>query len=163
MSIPTGIFPASSSCQAIALFNADRQEEAMQRVKELANICPEADIVACHVVEVSIIGSFRLLVPIHFHQAYLLVELGIKALNVARHDEAAGHFNDAIHSGVLSNERGIYSEYEIFIIVCSYPSDEHNVFHAQLWALYSCSGGTSRPCGKLHISIGATHCFRQVS
>ena len=58
MLIPTGIFPASSSCQAIALFNADRQEEAMQRVKELANVCPEADIVACHVVEVSIIGFF---------------------------------------------------------------------------------------------------------
>jgi len=28
----------------------------MQRVKELANICPDADTVACHVVEVSIIG-----------------------------------------------------------------------------------------------------------
>jgi len=30
----------------------------MQRIKELANICPDADTVACHVVEVSIIGLF---------------------------------------------------------------------------------------------------------
>jgi len=56
MSILTRISPASSSCQAIALFNANQQEEAMQRIKELANIFPDADTVACHVVEVSIIG-----------------------------------------------------------------------------------------------------------
>ena len=27
----------------------------MQRIKELAVICPDADILACHIVEVSII------------------------------------------------------------------------------------------------------------
>jgi len=58
MLILTRIFPASSSCQAIALFNADRQEEAMQRIRELAKICPDADTVTCHVVEVTIIGFF---------------------------------------------------------------------------------------------------------
>ena len=58
MSILTCIFLASFPCQAIALFNANRQGEAMQRIKELANICPDADTIACHVVEVSIIGFF---------------------------------------------------------------------------------------------------------
>jgi len=58
MSILTRISHASSSCQAIALFNANREEEAMQRIKELANICPDADTVVCHVVEVSITGFF---------------------------------------------------------------------------------------------------------
>jgi len=58
MSILTYIFHPSSSCQAIALFNANRQEEALQRVRELANICPDADTVACHVVEVRMIGFF---------------------------------------------------------------------------------------------------------
>ena len=58
MSILTYIFYPSSSCQAIALFNTNQREEAMQRVKELANISPNADTVACHAVEVSIIGFF---------------------------------------------------------------------------------------------------------
>jgi len=47
------IFTASSSYQAIALFNANKQKEAMQRIKELAAICPDADTLTCHVVEVS--------------------------------------------------------------------------------------------------------------
>jgi len=58
MSILNHIFPASSPYQAVSLFNTNRQEEAMQRIKELANICPDADTVACHVVEVSIAGFF---------------------------------------------------------------------------------------------------------
>jgi uncharacterized membrane protein len=41
--------------QAIALFNADQQEEAMLLVKELAAACLNADILACRVVEVSIL------------------------------------------------------------------------------------------------------------
>jgi hypothetical protein len=40
--------------QAIALFNANQHEEAMLLVKELAENCPNADIIACRVVEVSI-------------------------------------------------------------------------------------------------------------
>ena len=84
-------------------------------------------------------------------------------MNDARHDEAAGHFTDAINSGVLSNESGINSKYEVFVVVRSYLSDEHDTFHAQLWALHSCLGGTSHPRGNLHTSIDATHCSRRVS
>jgi hypothetical protein len=40
--------------QAIALFNANKHEEAMLRVKELATDFPDIDPVACRVVEVSI-------------------------------------------------------------------------------------------------------------
>lgn len=46
-------------CQAIALFNANEHEEAMLRVKELVRACTNADILACHIVEVSIIHSFK--------------------------------------------------------------------------------------------------------
>jgi hypothetical protein len=44
--------------QAIALFNADQCEEAMLLVKELAVNCPNADTVACRVVEVSVIRLY---------------------------------------------------------------------------------------------------------
>jgi len=45
--------------QAIALFNANQHEEAMLRVKELVTACPNADILACSVVEVSIMHSIK--------------------------------------------------------------------------------------------------------
>jgi len=53
------------------------------------------------------------------HQAYLRVQLGIEALNDARHDEAADHFTAAVKPDVLSNlnKQVIYSEYQIFMIV----------------------------------------------
>jgi len=85
------------------------------------------------------------------------------ALNDARHDEAADHFTDAINSGILSDERLIDPEYEIFVIVCLYPSNKHGTFDTQLWTFYSCLGGTSHPRGKLHTRIGATHSFKRVS
>ncbi|KAJ8594796.1 hypothetical protein M405DRAFT_440608 [Rhizopogon salebrosus TDB-379] len=40
--------------KAIALFNANQHDEAMLRVQELATACPNADIVACRAVEVSL-------------------------------------------------------------------------------------------------------------
>ena len=45
--------------QAIALFNANQHEEAMQRVEELLKACPNADILACGVVKVSIMHSIK--------------------------------------------------------------------------------------------------------
>jgi hypothetical protein len=36
------------------LFNANQHDEAMLRVQELAAACPDADTLACHIVEVSI-------------------------------------------------------------------------------------------------------------
>jgi hypothetical protein len=43
--------------QAIALFNAAQHEEAMFLVKELADACPNVDILGCRVVEVSVMRS----------------------------------------------------------------------------------------------------------
>jgi hypothetical protein len=42
--------------QAIAIFNAGRHEEAMSRVQELADACPNNDTVVCRIVEVSIMS-----------------------------------------------------------------------------------------------------------
>lgn len=47
--------------QAIALFNANQHKEAMLRVQELAAACPNADTIACLVVEVSIMHSEELI------------------------------------------------------------------------------------------------------
>ncbi|KAG2750667.1 hypothetical protein P692DRAFT_201903342 [Suillus brevipes Sb2] len=73
-----------SAEKAIALFNADQQEEAMLLIKELAAACPNADILGCRVVE-----------------TYLHVQLGTKA---SHHDEAADHFTTAVNAGALSSE-----------------------------------------------------------
>jgi hypothetical protein len=40
--------------QAIALFNANQQQEAMLRIHQLAVACPNEDILTCRVVQVSI-------------------------------------------------------------------------------------------------------------
>jgi hypothetical protein len=45
--------------QAIALFNANEHEEAIQRVQELAADFPDTDPLACHVVEVSAMHSTK--------------------------------------------------------------------------------------------------------
>ncbi|KAG2051836.1 WD40 repeat-like protein [Suillus hirtellus] len=71
--------------KAIALFNADQREEAMLLIKNLAVACPDVDPLARHVVE-----------------TYLRVQLGIKAFDGARHDEAADHFTTAVNSGAFS-------------------------------------------------------------
>ncbi|KAG2125183.1 WD40-repeat-containing domain protein [Suillus bovinus] len=70
--------------KAIILFNADQHEEAMLLIKELAAACSNADLLACRVVE-----------------AYLCVQLGTKALDNARYDEAADHFTAAVNSGAF--------------------------------------------------------------
>ncbi|KAG1887514.1 WD40-repeat-containing domain protein [Suillus fuscotomentosus] len=73
--------------QAIALFNADQHEEAMLLIKDLAAACPNVDPLAYRVVE-----------------TYLRVQLGIKAFDGARHDEAADHFTTAVDSGAFSSK-----------------------------------------------------------
>ncbi|KAG2750670.1 hypothetical protein P692DRAFT_20831547, partial [Suillus brevipes Sb2] len=77
--------------KAIALFNADQHEEAMLLVKELAAPRPNADILACRVVE-----------------TYLHVQLGTKA---SHHDEAADHFTAAVNASALSS-KFIHQTYE---------------------------------------------------
>jgi hypothetical protein len=47
--------PLHLAFQAIALFNADQHEEAMLLIRELAAACPNADILGCRVVEVSVL------------------------------------------------------------------------------------------------------------
>ena len=45
--------------QAIALFNANQHEDAILRVQELAAACPNADTLACRIVEVGIMHSMN--------------------------------------------------------------------------------------------------------
>jgi hypothetical protein len=47
--------PLHQVFQAIALFNADQHDEANLLLEELATGCPNADTLACRVVQVSII------------------------------------------------------------------------------------------------------------
>ncbi|OAX32038.1 WD40 repeat-like protein, partial [Rhizopogon vinicolor AM-OR11-026] len=86
--------------KAIALFNANRPKEAMMRIEDLAEACPNADTLACDVVK-----------------AYLLVQMGINASNDARYSEAADHFTAAISTGVLSSKWEIHSQYEVFVVL----------------------------------------------
>jgi hypothetical protein len=51
------------------------------------------------------------------HQAYLHVQLGINALDDARHDEAADRFTAAINTRALSSEWAFESKYEVFVVV----------------------------------------------
>ncbi|KAG2339399.1 WD40 repeat-like protein [Suillus weaverae] len=85
--------------QAIALFNADQHEEAILLIKELATACPNADPLGCRVVE-----------------TYLRVQLGTKASDGARHDEAADHFTAAVNSGAFSSKT-IHLIYEDLIVL----------------------------------------------
>ncbi|KAG2348214.1 hypothetical protein BDR05DRAFT_506179 [Suillus weaverae] len=72
--------------KVIALFSLDQLDEAMMLLKELAATRPNTDPLACRVVE-----------------AYLRIQLGIKASNDARHDEAADHLTAAINSSAFSS------------------------------------------------------------
>jgi hypothetical protein len=54
MSAFSCIVLAPDRFQAIALFSANRHEDAMQRVQVLAAACPSADAIACRMVEVNI-------------------------------------------------------------------------------------------------------------
>ncbi|KAG2337645.1 TPR-like protein, partial [Suillus weaverae] len=86
--------------KAIALFNADQHDEAMLLLKELVAGCPDADTRACRFVE-----------------AYLRIQLGIEALDGARHDEAADHFTAAVNSGAFSSRSPIHFMYEDLVVV----------------------------------------------
>ncbi|KAG2367587.1 hypothetical protein BDR07DRAFT_1478931 [Suillus spraguei] len=86
--------------EAIALFNADKHDEANLLLKELAAGCPNADTLVCLVV-----------------QAYLPVQLGIKAWDDTRHDEATDYFTVAINSSVLSSKSDISEIYEDLVVL----------------------------------------------
>ncbi|KAG2367094.1 hypothetical protein BDR07DRAFT_1394283 [Suillus spraguei] len=86
--------------KSIALFGADQHDEAILLLKELTTGCPNADTRACHIVH-----------------AYLRVDLGIKALDGARHDEAADHFTAAVHCSALSLKSDIHNIYEDLVVL----------------------------------------------
>ncbi|KAJ8595030.1 hypothetical protein M405DRAFT_871979 [Rhizopogon salebrosus TDB-379] len=86
--------------KAITLFNANQHQQAISRVQELAVACPNADILACRVVE-----------------AYLHVQLGINALDDECHRDAADHFTTAINSGFFASKHSIHLEYEVFVVL----------------------------------------------
>ncbi|KAG2126787.1 uncharacterized protein EDB93DRAFT_1272949 [Suillus bovinus] len=84
--------------KVIALFNADQHEEAMLLIKELAAACPDRDPDAHSVVE-----------------TYLRLQLGIKAFDGARHDEAVGHFTAAVNSGAFSS-KNLHFTYQDLVV-----------------------------------------------
>ncbi|KAG1880264.1 hypothetical protein C8R48DRAFT_767066 [Suillus tomentosus] len=86
--------------KAISLFDANQHDEANLLLDELAAGCPNTDTHACHIV-----------------QAYLCVQLGIKALNGGCYDEAAEHFTIAINSGALSSKSNIHLIYEDLVVL----------------------------------------------
>ncbi|KAG1787973.1 uncharacterized protein HD556DRAFT_1448301 [Suillus plorans] len=92
--------------KVIALFNADQHDEANMLLKELAAGCPNTDALACDVV-----------------QAYLRVQLGIKALDGARHEETADHFAAVLNSSAFSSSSPIHFMYEDLVVVREYTPE----------------------------------------
>ncbi|KAG1800323.1 uncharacterized protein HD556DRAFT_1524880 [Suillus plorans] len=86
--------------KAIALFNANQRDEAILRVQELATTRPSVNSLACGIVE-----------------AYLHVQVGMNALDDARHNEAAGHFTAAVNTIGFSSTSAIHSKYDIFVVL----------------------------------------------
>ncbi|KAG2147458.1 uncharacterized protein EDB93DRAFT_1147372 [Suillus bovinus] len=81
--------------KAIALFNANQHEDAMERVQELAAACRGGDTLTCRTVK-----------------AYLNVQLGINAFNDARYGEADDHFTTAINTDAFSSKPAVDSTCE---------------------------------------------------
>ncbi|KAG2130300.1 uncharacterized protein EDB93DRAFT_84338 [Suillus bovinus] len=86
--------------KAIALFNVDQHDEANLLLKELTTGCPNADTLACCVV-----------------QAYLLLQLGISDLDDARYEEAAEHFTAVLNSSALLWSSPIHFMYEDLVVL----------------------------------------------
>jgi hypothetical protein len=57
--LPIAHFPLHNHnhFQAVALFNANQHQDAMSRIQQLADACPNEDILVCRVVEVSVTQS----------------------------------------------------------------------------------------------------------
>lgn len=85
--------------RAIALFNANKDEEVLLPVQELA-ARPNADPLACRVVE-----------------AYMQVQLGKIAMDGALYREAADHFTAAVNASASFAKLDIHSMYEDFVVL----------------------------------------------
>lgn len=87
--------------KAIALFNANKHEEAMQRVQELVADFPDTDPLACHIVK-----------------TYLRVQLGTIALDSWLHKlEAVDHFTSAVKSSAFFSKLPIHRMYGDFTVL----------------------------------------------
>lgn len=87
--------------KAIALFNANKHEEAMLRVQELTADFPDTDPLACRVVE-----------------TYLHVELGTIALDSWLHKfEAVDHFASAVRASDFFSKSPIHHIYGDFTVL----------------------------------------------
>ncbi|KAG1768783.1 hypothetical protein EDD22DRAFT_967192 [Suillus occidentalis] len=102
--------------KAIALFNADQHDEALLRVQELAATCPNADSLACGIVE-----------------TYLHVQVGVNALDDARHNDAADHFAAAINTISFSSISPIHSKYDIFVVLFGWDLESLWLTAHQYW------------------------------
>lgn len=106
----------------------------MQRVQALAVACLSADAVAYRMVEVNInsfCASSILIILTFAHQAYLNFQLGLNALNDARHSEAADHFAVAINTDTLSSKQETHFIWEDLTMVGRYDTASH-ASHAKL-------------------------------
>ncbi|KAG0702300.1 hypothetical protein DFH29DRAFT_1079532 [Suillus ampliporus] len=90
----------SKTVHLLLLIKAYQYEEAISLVHKLTAACPNNDTLACQVVE-----------------AYLYVQLGMDALNGARHDEAADHFTAAVKSSAFSSKSDIQSTYADLVVL----------------------------------------------
>lgn len=86
--------------KAIALFNANEHEEAIQRVQELAVDFPDIDPLACRVVEV-----------------YLHVQLGTISSDDLCYSEAAEHFAVAVNASAAFRNSAIHLMYEELVVL----------------------------------------------
>lgn len=104
------------------MFNANKDEEQLLLVQELA-VRPNADPLACRVVEVSVMYSIKpgFVRSLHFprfaHQAYLRLQLGKIAMDGALHREAAAHFTAAVSASASFAKLDVHSMYEDFVVV----------------------------------------------
>ncbi|KAG1793297.1 uncharacterized protein HD556DRAFT_1443722 [Suillus plorans] len=86
--------------EVIASFNANKHDEAIMRVQELATTRPNPNFLVCGIVK-----------------AYLHVQLGMNALDDARHNEAVGHFTAAVNAIGFSSMSAIHSRYDVFAVL----------------------------------------------
>ncbi|KAG2339985.1 WD40 repeat-like protein [Suillus weaverae] len=93
--------------KAVALFNANKREEAMLRVQELVADFPDTDPLACRVVE-----------------TYLRVQLGTIALGSWLHKlEAIDHFTSAARASAFFAKSPIHHMYGDFTVLFGWDLD----------------------------------------
>jgi hypothetical protein len=66
-------------------------------------------------------------------QAYLHVQVGMNALDDARHNEAADHFTSAVNTFRFLSMSAIHSKYDIFVVVGRLQRNWKPFFHVPLY------------------------------